>query len=142
MYIAARALDLGNGQRREIGDPVPEAVSWRNLRAYVSQRWVLQVQEGMRLEQLDIDTQIRIRRLGIEQKLIGLGVLVGSGAGPTKTVAEVGQEIAQGARITTGEIETATAQPSPPEPMAEEPTPDEGGALKRLVTAKRKKGKR
>jgi len=143
MLIAARALDLGNGVRREIGDPVPEARSWRNLRNYIAQHWVLSVEEGLTLEELDTDTQVRVRRLGIAPKLIGLGILRGSGDAPVKTVAEVGQEIANGARITTGEIATSLGEVAAPEPavLPDEPTPPDH-ETKRLFGGKKKKAKR
>ncbi len=42
MYVALRRLKVGDGWR-EPGDPVPEAATWRNLRAYLGAGQVAEV---------------------------------------------------------------------------------------------------
>lgn len=43
-YIAGKRLNLGTDWR-EIGDPVPEAAGWRNLRAYLNGGAVILIED-------------------------------------------------------------------------------------------------
>lgn len=145
MLIAIRVLDLGNGNRREIGDPVPEAASWRNLSSYISQHYVLDVpnQPPLPFEKHSSGVQVRIARHKIKEKLIGLGILARSDGSVTKTVLEVGRELAgDKGRITTQEIDTATLEPiSPLEVTPVEPE-EEPVRVERKKKAEKKGKKR
>ena len=73
LLIAGKPLRVGDSVR-QIGDPIPEAQDWKNLRSYVGMGQVLQVPENVPFDNLERTLKARILRLGIEDKLRALGL--------------------------------------------------------------------
>ena len=92
MYYAGRRL-LAEGERFEVGDPLPNAGNWPNIRVKVRTGHVLKIPENCTFGDLDRHTKHRVQRLKIKNKLEVSGVLGTDGhtvaTSPPETLAPV-----------------------------------------------------